>query len=479
MAYRTQTDRKVDHLQPPQSLDAEQAVLGSIIKDAEAISQAIEVLPDESFFYVPKHQTIYRAMLSLYERSEPCDITTLANELGREDQLDKIGGRVYLVDLAESVATTANVAAHANIVLEKALLRRLINTSNDIVKSCYLQEQSVEDLLDLAESNIFFISESRLRRGFISIKELIPTTFEQIDNLQSPDSSLVGIKTGFDQVDIMTNGLHNSDLVIVAGRPSMGKTALAMNVAEHVAIQLKKAVGVFSVEMSKEQLALRMLCSRARVSQQKLRAGKLKTEEWPRLTGAGGILSEAKIFVDDSPDLTALEMRAKARRLKAQHPDLALIICDYIQIMHASGRYENRQQEIASISRGLKALAKELSIPVMACSQLSRQVEQRGGEKRPQLSDLRESGAIEQDADLVMFVYRPELYFAHLEKTDPKYLEVEGQAEIIVAKQRNGPTGVAHLTFIKDFARFENLAPGYRELPPGAEPVGGDSDIPF
>lgn len=478
MAYRTQTDKEVAHLQPPQSLDAEQAVLGSILKEAEAINQAIEVLDNASLFYFPKHQIIYRAMLDLYERSEPCDITTVSNALVKDDKLDKIGGRVYLVDLAEAVATTANITVHANIVLEKLVLRRLIQTSNEIVKSCYSLEQSVEDLLDLAEQNIFDISESRLRKGFTSIKELIPSTFEEIENLQSPDSALVGIKTGFEQLDIMTNGLHKGDFVIIAGRPSMGKSALAMNIAEYVGVELKKGVGLFSLEMSQDQLALRILCGRAKISQQRLRARKLRTEEWQKLSFAGGPLSEAPIFIDDSATLSSLEIRAKARRLKAQH-DVALIIVDYIQMVHGSGRFENRQQEMATISRSLKALAKELEVPVIACSQLSRQVEQRGGEKRPQLSDLRESGAIEQDADVVMFIYRPEHYYSHLERDDPKYLEVEGKAEIIVAKQRNGPTGVVRLAFLKEFARFENMAPtGYREVPAGVEPVSGE-DIPF
>ncbi len=475
MAYQTSRDKALDKLQPPQSLDAEQAVLGAVLKDSEAINQVIEVLSEESHFYVPKHQSIYRAALSLYEKGEPTDITTVATELAREDQLGRVGGRVYLVELIEGVASTANLMAHANIVLERSVLRRLISTSNEIIRSCYSYEQPVDDLLDIAESTIFRLSESRLRKGFTSIKELIPATFEDIENMQTEGGGLTGLPTGYNDLDVMTNGLHNGDLVVVAGRPSMGKSALAMNIAEHIAIERKKAVGVFSIEMSKEQLALRMLCGRARISQQKLRARKLRDEDWSRLTIAGGPLSEAPIFIDDSPTLSSLEIRAKARRLKSQH-NVGLILVDYIQMVHGSGRFENRQQEMANISRGLKALAKELEIPVIALSQLSRMVEQRGGEKRPQLSDLRESGAIEQDADLVMFIYRPEHYLAHLEKTDPKYVEVQGKAEIIVAKQRNGPTGVVHLAFVKEFARFENLDTHHAELPPGVESVG---DSPF
>jgi replicative DNA helicase len=478
MAYRTQTDHDVDHLQPPQSLEMERAVLGCVLKDREALHHVIEILEDDSAFYSPKHQIIYRTILDLYQRSEPCDITTVTNALLESGNLEHIGGRVYLVDIIEEVASTANVGAYAKTVLEKYLLRRLIQASNEIIKSCTLPHESIENLLDQAEQNIFTISEKRLRRGFTSIKELIPSTFEEIENLQSPDSSLVGLKTGFEQLDVMTNGLHRGDLIIIAGRPSMGKSAFALNIAEHVGVELKKGVGMFSLEMSQEQLALRMLCGRARISQQRLRARKLKSEEWQKLTFAGGPLSEAPIFIDDSPTLSSLELRAKARRLKAKQ-DIALIIVDYIQMVHGSGRFENRQQEIASISRNLKALAKELDIPVIACSQLSRQVEQRGGEKRPQLSDLRESGAIEQDADLVMFIYRPEHYYSHLDRNDPKYIEVEGKAEIIIAKQRNGPTGTVHLTFLKEFARFENPAgPGHREVPPDVEPIEG-GDIPF
>ncbi|UCG63299.1 MAG: replicative DNA helicase [Candidatus Zixiibacteriota bacterium] len=464
-------------LQPPQSLEAEMMVLGSLLKDPDAIFHAIDIIKSIDYFYYPKHRVIYQTILNLYEKSEPTDITTVADALSKTGDLAQIGGRVYLVELIEMVASTANMVHHCTIVAEKAVLRLLIQSSNEIVYSCHAQEQNVDDLLDLAESTIFHISQSRLRKGFMAVKDLMPSTFEQIEELQSGGSGLVGLKTGFDDLDTMTNGLHRGELVIVAGRPSMGKSALVVNIAEYVAVKLGKAVGVFSIEMSAEALALRMLCGRARISQQRLRARKLKKEEWPRLTVAGGSLSEAPIFIDDSANLTSLEMRAKARRLKMQH-DVALIIVDYIQMMQASGRHENRQQEMAAISRSLKVLAKELDVPVLACSQLSRMVEQRGGEKRPQLSDLRESGAIEQDADVVMFVFRSEHYLSHLERTDPKFQEIEGKAEIIVAKQRNGPTGVVNLTFIKDFARFENPAAGYRELPPDAEPVSEDN-LPF
>jgi len=480
MAYRTRNDRADERLLPPQSIETEQAVLGAILKDSEAIHQVIEIIDDESHFYSPKHQRIYRAVLELYNRTEPCDITTVANEMQKAGTLQEVGGRVYLVELAESVVSSANITTHSTIVLEKSLLRRLISTSNEIVSSCYAMEKPVEDLLDLAEANIFQISESRLRQGFVPIKALIANTFEQIESFQAGDSLGDGVNSGFHELDYLTQGLRNGDLIIVAGRPSMGKSSFATNIAENIAMdpKNKKGVALFSIEMSKEQLAMRLLCSRARISQQKLRSRKLSDEDLGRLTRAGGSISGANIFIDDSPSLSSLEVRAKARRLKAQH-DIGLVIVDYIQMMHASGRQENRQQEIAVISRGLKQLAKELDLPVIAISQLSRQVETRGGDKRPQLSDLRESGAIEQDADLVMFVFRPEFYLSHLEKDDPKYREVEGKAEIIIAKQRNGPTGIVHLTFLKDFTRFENPAKGYREIPGDVEPVGDTPDMPF
>ncbi len=478
MAYRTERDQQNDRLQPPQSMEAEQAVLGCVLKDDRALHEVIEILTEEAVFYAPKHRIVYRAILDLYERTEPADITTVSNVLLKDDKLNRIGGRVFLVELVESVAATANARHYAEIVLDKYLLRRTIDITNEISRSCYNLDQPVSDILDQAEAGIFGLSEKRLRRGFIPISKLIPSTFDQIEDLQSPDSSLVGLKTGFTDFDVMTNGLHKGELIIVAGRPSMGKSALVMNIAENVAVNQKKSVGVFSVEMSADALSLRMLCGRARISQQKLRAGKLRDEEWARLSRAGGPLKDSKIFIDDSPGLTALELKAKARRLKGQH-GIDLLIIDYIQMVQGSGRFENRQQEIAALSRGLKTLAMELEIPIIACSQLSRQVEQRGGDKRPVLSDLRESGAIEQDADVVAFVFRQEHYFAGKDKSSPEYQEVEGKAELIVAKQRNGPTGVVHLAFVKEFVTFETLAYRPAELPADVEPVSGDEDIPF
>nr|MBN2277094.1 replicative DNA helicase [candidate division Zixibacteria bacterium] len=464
MASSPDVDKKVARLEPPQSVDAEQAVLGSVLKDSEVISSVLEQIGAEDNFYVPKHRIIFRAVLNLYEKNEPCDITTVAEELAKMDQLDRIGGRLYLVELVDGVATAANAEAYAKIILEKAVLRRLIEASNGIVNSCYILDQDVSEILDRAEQNIFAISESRLRKGFTPLSELVPSTFEQIENFQETKGGLAGISTGYAKLDEMTGGFHDGEFIVVAGRPSMGKTALALNIAEFMAIEHNVPIGVFSIEMSKEQLALRMLCGRARLSQHKLRTNRLRDAEWQKLTLAAEPLSEAKIFIDDSAVLTPLEMRAKSRRLKAHH-NVGLIVVDYIQMMYASGRAENRQQEMAMISRSLKTLAKELNIPVVAISQLSRMVEMRGGDKRPQLSDLRESGAIEQDADLVLFVYREEFYLSHLPDDDPKRLEARGKADIIISKQRNGPTGVIPLTFVKDYIRFENPSWQRPEIP--------------
>jgi replicative DNA helicase len=482
MAEPAFKEQSLAHLQPPQSLEAEQAVLGAIMKDPEAISHVLEVFDSPMHFYHRRHQTIFQVALDLFNRSEAIDITTVSEELIKLGLLEQGGGRVYLVDLVESIASTANVSAHANIILEKSLLRRMINTSNEIVRSCYALEQPVDELLDRAETDIFEISELKLKHGFVAIKDLVRESLERIDQMTVEEGGLQGLPTGFPRLDEMTLGMHNGDLLIVAGRPSMGKSSFALNIAENLATKLKKGVGVFSIEMSKEQLAFRMLCGRARLNQQKLRSGKLRQDEWPKLTIAGNILSEAPIYIDDSPSLSPLELRAKARRLKKQY-DVELIIVDYLQLMHSHSRQENRQQEIAMISRSLKALAKEIAVPVIAISQLSRQVEQRGKERIPQLSDLRESGAIEQDADVVMFVYRPEVYLTNDERMEEQGKSPEetklGKAQIIVAKQRNGPIGTIDLAFVGEFARFENLATGRPEIPPDATPVGDEGDIPF
>ncbi len=482
MAEPAYKEQDIAHLQPPQSLEAEQAVLGAIMKDTEGMSHVLNVFESTMHFYHRRHQTIFQVALDLFNRSEAIDITTVSDELIKLGLLEQTGGRVYLVDLVESIASTANVEAHAHIILEKSLLRRMINTSNEIVRSCYTLEQPVEELLDRAETDIFEISEMSLKHGFVDLKTIIRDTLERIDKMSISEGGLQGLSTGYKKLDELTLGLHKGDLVIIAGRPSMGKTSLALNIAEHLATNEKKGVGIFSIEMSKEQIGFRMLCGRARLNQHKLRSGKIRDEDWPRLATAGNILSDASIFIEDAPSLSPLELRAKARRLKKQY-QIDLIVVDYLQLMHSHSKQENRQQEIAMISRSLKALAKELDIPVIAVSQLSRQVEQRGKEKIPQLSDLRESGAIEQDADVVIFVYRAELYLSKDEKTQQSYASPRetklGKAEIIVAKQRNGPVGTVDLAFLSEFARFENLEITQQYLPSDTTPVDPGGDIPF
>lgn len=459
----------------PHSLEAEQATLGAIMRDFRALPEVMETIPKSEYFYSIKHQYIFESCLSLFQKNEPGDPTTVAEELNRLGKLEQSGGRVYLFDLVEGVATTANVAYYAEIVAKKAALRSMIDVSTEIVRRCHSQEMEVEELLDHAEQQVFSISESRMKRGFSRFSDLLPHTFEQMEKFQETEGGMAGLKVGYDSIDEITGGLHPGEFVVIAGRPSMGKSALALNITENIAINSKVGVGFFSLEMSKESLALRSLCGRARISQHLLRTGKMREADWQRLAQAAGPLNEAPIFIDDSGTLTTLEMRAKARRLKAQY-DIGLIVIDYMQMMHGSQRSENRQQEMSMISRGMKALAKELAIPVIACSQLSRQVEHRGTDRRPQLSDLRESGAIEQDADVVMFVYRQEYYTRH---DDPKFPEVEGKAEIIIAKQRNGPTGVCHLMFHKNYVRFENAAKTFRapEEPPPQD--YGDEGAPF
>jgi replicative DNA helicase len=439
---------------PPQALETEASVLGAMLLDHEAVGAAIEHL-DKGCFYHSAHAQVYDAIITLYERGEPADLTTVAEELQRHGQLDKIGGRTFLASLAEAVATSAHIEYHCKILAEKSALRRLIHAGTEIVTRCYESQSEVEELLDFAESRIFQISEARLRTDFAAIKDILPQTFERLEEFHNRGSLISGMSTGYNELDRITAGFHPGDFVVIAGRPSMGKTAFALNIAENMAIEGKHAIAFFSLEMSKEQLAERMLCGRARVNSNAIRTGRLPDHQWQGLGIAAGTLAEAKIFVDDSATLTVLEMRAKARRLRAQH-NIDMVIVDYMQMMHSGGKVESRQQEISHISRSLKALAKELTVPVVALSQLSRQVEVRGGEKKPQLADLRESGAIEQDADVVMFVYRP----AHAlgVDRDKEGNDISNMAEIIVAKQRNGPTGSIRLAFVREFARFENLA---------------------
>ncbi len=429
----------------PQAVEAEASVLAAMLLERDAISRAVEIL-DQDCFYLDSHRSIYTTIASLYDRGVPADLVTVTEELRKRKQLDKAGGASYLSMLLERVATGANVEYHAKIVLEKAMLRRLISSATGIIHRSYEGSEEIDKLLDDAEGMVFGIRQSRLKRGFVPLKSLIRGSFEAIEEISRQKKHITGLESGFVDLDSRTSGFQKADFVVVASRPSMGKTSFALNIAQHVAIERGVPVGIFSLEMSQEQVVQRMLCSEARVDAQRLRTGFLSDADWPKLTAAAGRLHEAPIYVDDSAVLSVWELKSKARRLK-NDVDLGLLLVDYLQLVSGPAS-ENRQQEISAISRSLKALAKELEIPVMAMSQLSRAVEARGGERRPVLSDLRESGAIEQDADVVIMIYRPELY----------NLEPKGVAEIIVAKQRNGPTGTDKLAFKKEYTRFENMA---------------------
>jgi replicative DNA helicase len=437
---------------PPWSEDAEQAVLSAMLIDQDAILRATEHV-DDTMFYREGHRRIFRAMVAISERGDVVDPLTLSDELQRRGELDASGGKDYIGFLVDAAPTSANVEYHAKIVREKALLRRLIEASTEIVAEAFDARQTAGELLDHAESRIFEISQQRGREGFTRIKELLWPTMERIEALQRGGKSITGVASGFTDLDELTSGFQPSDLIVVAARPSMGKTAFILNIAQHAAIEHNVPIALFSLEMSKEALVQRMLTGEARVDAQKLRKGMLRDDDFPRLARAAGILAQAPIFIDDSPGITLLEMRSAARRLRAD-ANVGLVVVDYLQLIQSTSDAENRTQEISQISRSLKALAKELAVPVVALSQLSRATEQRT-DKRPQLSDLRESGAIEQDADLVMFIYRQEMYEG---PTDKDGNSLEGRAEVIVGKQRNGPTGIVNLFFHKAYTRFENYS---------------------
>ncbi|MEM0487806.1 MAG: replicative DNA helicase [Candidatus Bathyarchaeia archaeon] len=437
------------HKLPPQSIESEQSVLGGIIIDNDAIHKVIELLRPEDF-YKESHQKIYQAMISLYERGEPLDLITLTDELKRLKVLDKVGGATYLAQLAECVPTAANVLHYARIVKEKALLRQLISAATEIITDCYKEEEDIEELLDRAEQLIFSISEYRVRPSFYPIREILKETFRVIERLYERKELVTGVPSGFKDLDRLTAGFQPSDLIIVAGRPSMGKTAFCLNIAHYAAVHARVPTAIFSMEMSKEQVAMRMLCAEAKVNASKVRSGFLSEADLQKLTLAASILSDAPIVIDDTPALSVLELRAKARRLKGEM-SLGLIIIDYLQLMRGRSNAETREKEISEISRSLKALAKELQIPVIAISQLSRRAEDRPG-RRPQLADLRESGAIEQDADLILFIYRDEVYNPNTSK--------KGIAEVIIGKQRNGPTGTVELAYIPELTTFKDLWKG-------------------
>jgi replicative DNA helicase len=439
---------------PPQNLEAEQSVLGAVLLDNAVLARIIEILQPEDFYRGP-HRRLFAAMLELFERDESIDLITLRERLEQKNQLEEVGGAVYLASLVDQVPTAANIAYHARIVREKAMLRGLITASTEIAAMSYEGSRDVEQVLDEAERRIFLLSERSVRAGFVPLRDVLKDSFKVIEKLYEKKDHVTGVASGFTDLDQLTCGFQPSDLVIIAGRPSMGKTAFVLNVAEHVGIEARLPVAVFSLEMSREQLVMRMLSSVSGVDGNRLRRGFLSREDWPLLSRAAGKLSEAPIFIDDSAASTVLEIRAKSRRLKADH-GLALVIVDYLQLIRGRDRSENRQQEISEISRSLKSLAKELKVPVIALSQLSRAVESRGGDRRPQLSDLRESGAIEQDADVVAFIFREDMYRDDADQQ-------QGIAEVIVRKQRNGPTATVKLAFRKECTRFGNLAPGYQE----------------
>jgi replicative DNA helicase len=447
------SEKPVFDLVPPQALDAEMAVLGSMLIDNECIGKVVEILSSFSF-YRTAHQKIFSAATLLFEKNDPVDLITLSEELKRQNLLEELGGTYYLTTLTETIASSANVEHHARIVQEKYLLRKLIEEAAGIAKDCYDAQEDVFHIIDRSEQRIFGLSEKRLRRTFQHISPIMHEAFETIEKFHERKGTVTGIPTGYEKLDELTSGFQDGELIIVAGRPSMGKTAFSLNVARNMAVDEKKPVGIFSLEMSKRQLALRLLCAEARVDAHGVRTGRLADEEWQKLSMCVGVLTEAPIFIDDTPGMGVLELRAKARRLKKEK-DVGLIIIDYMQLMEGPQRAESRQHEISMISRSLKGLAKELDIPVVALSQLSRAVEARGGEKRPMLSDLRESGAIEQDADVVLFIYRPEFYGI---KRSDQGDSMEGKAEVIIGKQRNGPVGTVHLNFVKRWARFENPA---------------------
>ena len=432
---------------PPQNLEAEQAVLGSMLLEEEAIVQDTERLEDAAF-YKDGHRKIFATLLALYKANVPVDLVTVTDELKKRNLLEEVGGASYLATLTSVVPTAANCEHYCRIVKQKAILRDLIRAATHIATDCYEEALEPDHLLDKAEALIFDIASKKLKRDAVAMKDIIKSSIEMIDALYQRKGAITGLPTGFVELDQQLAGLQPAEFIVVAGRPAMGKSSFALCVAEHVALIQKGGVALFSLEMSKESLVQRMLCSHARINAHNVRTGMLSTSDWPNLTKAAGKLSEAPIFIDDSPSLSILELRAKARRLKSRH-DITLVILDYLQLMDESSRSENRQQEISVISRSLKALARELNVPIIAVSQLSRAPERRES-FRPRLSDLRESGAIEQDADVVLMLFREDYY----NPTD----ESKGVAELIIAKQRNGPTGSVKLAFINEYTRFETLA---------------------
>ncbi len=433
----------------PSNLEAERSILGAILLDDKAVLTIFEILKPQDF-YLEQNRRIFEKMLQLMDSARPIDLITLKDELQRSNQLESVGGAAYLAGLTDGLPRAMNIEFYSRIVKEKSTLRRLIRVSNETMSRSYQDEESAEEILQGIEKEIFDIASQQFRTGFFPIPPIVSHVFKEIEELSNRKMPVTGLETGFVDLDRMTAGLHPSDLIIVAARPGLGKTSLCLNIAEHVALRKKKTVGIFSLEMSKEQLVKRFLCSEARIDAQRINTGFLTKDDWAKLSHVSGELSETKIFIDDTASITVSELRSKARRLSLEQHGLDLIIVDYLQLMSGSTqRYENRTQEISQISRGLKGIAKELSLPVIAISQLSRAVESRRGDHRPQLSDLRESGSIEQDADVVLFIYREDM----INPTE----ENNGLAELIIGKQRNGPTGSIQLAFSKQITKFDNL----------------------
>lgn len=437
------------HRLPPQNIEAEQCILGSILLHQEAMNKVAHLLRAEDF-YKPAHQEIYKAMLNLFQKTEPLDLVTIINALKDSHKLDEAGGPAYLATLTDIVPVAANIAYYSKIVRDKSILRQLIQTTSEIAGRCFEEQDDIDLLLDDVEQTVFDISSSKSNQAFFKMDDIVVKAFQHVEKLAERKELITGVPSGYDDFDRKTAGLQPADLIIVAGRPSMGKTAFAMNMAQNAAMLAKVPTAVFSLEMSKEQLAMRLLCSVGRVDSTRIRTGHLQDSDWPKLVRATGMLSETPLFIDDTPAISVLEMRAKTRRLKAEH-NIGLVVVDYLQLMRGRTGIDSREQEISDISRSLKAMAKELNIPVIALSQLNRSLESRT-DKRPQLSDLRESGAIEQDADVICFIYRDEVY--NKAPDNPN----RGIAEIIIGKQRNGPIGTVRLAFLDAITTFENLA---------------------
>ena len=431
---------------PPHDIDAEQAVLGSMLTDREAVNAAIEVLKEEAF-YREDNRAIYQAIVNLYNKSEPIDIITLKDELESMGKFEQVGGFDYLASLPDKVPTTANVQKYIKIVEEKSILRNLIKTANEIIELGYDPAEDVEDIMDGAEKKIFDLMQSKNQKGYTPIKDVLVESFTKLEELYNRKQHITGVPTGFAELDYKTAGLHGSELILIAARPAMGKTAFALNLATNAALRGNAPVAIFSLEMSKDQLVNRILCSEAMVDSNKVRTGKLGEDDWVKLAGAIGPLSEAEIYIDDTPGISVTEIRTKCRKLSIDK-GIGLVVIDYLQLVQGSKRAGSREQEIAEISRSLKILAKEINVPVIALSQLSRAVEQRP-DHRPMLSDLRESGSIEQDADIVMFLYRDDYYNKESEKKDI--------AEVIIAKQRGGQTGTVELLWMGQYTKFVNL----------------------